>query len=235
MRRAEQNVSDSRNRQAERLINQAKKMQAEAEGAALQRNICLATSGYEHANNSLREALKLVEGPLRTPEASLEVTINREKERYENLETRAREAIETGKNASAALVFAQAQKQGRAAEEAWRKGQVALAQQLYRGATRLLLRAIDLALAGKKDQEFGRNETALLQELIQAAEQDCCWNAPVIWCAKRKPRSSASGRKRCVGVSSWRAILLTRRCAMPIAARTIRQIRNNVLTKPCKN
>lgn len=172
MRRAEQNVFGSKNRQAERLVNQAKKMQVEAERAALQRNICLATSGYEHANNSLREALKLVEGPLRTPEATLEVTINREKERYENLETRARDAIETSKNSSAALVFAQAQKQGRAAEEAWRKGEIALAQQLYRGATRLLLRAIDLALAGKNDQELGRNETALLQELIQAAEQE---------------------------------------------------------------
>jgi hypothetical protein len=103
MRRAEQTVLGSKNRQAERLINQAKTTQAEAERVALQRQSCRAINGYDRSINLLAEALKLVEGPSRTPETTLEVTINREKERYENLETRAREAIETGKNSSAAL------------------------------------------------------------------------------------------------------------------------------------
>jgi len=179
VRRAEQIVIGSGNRQAERRVHralqQARKIQIDAERAALTGNPCNllnAVNAYGRAINLLTEALRLVEGSRPTPEVTPETTITREKERFENIATRAREAVETNKSSAARAVFEQAQKQARAAEEAFRKGELVLAQQLYRGAARLLLRAIDLAMAGQKLQDYGRNEVALLQDLIQTAEQE---------------------------------------------------------------
>lgn len=170
VRRAEQIVIGGGNRQAERRVHQtlqqARKIQLDAERAALTRNLCkllTAVSAYGRAISLLRDA---------TPEATPETAITREKERFDNIATRAREAVETSKNSAARAVFEQAQKQARAAEEAFRKGELVLAQRLYRGAARLLLRAIDLAMTGQNLQDYGRNEVALLQDLIQTAEQE---------------------------------------------------------------
>ncbi|MDZ7291334.1 MAG: hypothetical protein ONB44_18130 [candidate division KSB1 bacterium] len=172
MRRAEQTVLGGGNREAERLLYEAKKNHAEAERAVVVQNLRRAAELYQIAISLVEKAISLVEGRRSTPEATPEAAISREKERYDNLETRAREAVETNKNSPAFLVFEQAQKQARAAREAFHKGQGALAQQLYRGATRLLLRAIDLAMAGQQVEEWGRNEAALLKDLIQSAEQE---------------------------------------------------------------
>jgi hypothetical protein len=177
--RAEQIVIGSGNRQAERRVHQAvqqaKKIQIDAERAALTLNLCNllnAVNAYGRAINLLKEALRFVEGSRPTPETTPETAVSREKERFDNLEARAREAMETGKNPAARPVWEQALKQARAADEAFRKGEIALAQQLYRGAARLLLRAIALAMAGQQARDYGRNEVALLQELIQTAEQE---------------------------------------------------------------
>jgi hypothetical protein len=172
MRRAEQTVIGSGNRQAERLVYQARRQQTDAEKAAAQRNPCVALVLYDRATKHLVEALGLVQGRRPDPEVTPESAITREKERYDNIATRVREAVETSRNSAARPVFEQAQKQARAAEEAFRKGELVLAQQLYRGAVRLLLRAIDLAMVGQKLQDYGRNEIALLQDLIQTAEQE---------------------------------------------------------------
>jgi hypothetical protein len=171
-RRAEQMVIASGNREAERLLRDAQKQKHEADRAMLAQNYAKAVAAYNLAKSLAERALKLVEGARPTPEVTPETTIAREKERFENIATRAREAVETGKNSAARAVFEQAQKQARAAENAFRKGELVLAQQLYRGAARLLLRAIDLAMTGQKLQDYGRNELALLRELIQAAEQE---------------------------------------------------------------
>jgi len=170
--RAEQTVIGSGNRQAERLVYQAKKFQGDADQAVLRRNFCYTLSAYNSAINLLMDALKAVEGRRPMPDATPEMVIAREKERFENLAKRAGEAVETSKNSAALSVLEQAQKQARAAEEAFRKGEIVVAQQLYGGATRLLLRAIDLAMVGQKDRDFGRNEIALLQGLVQTAAQE---------------------------------------------------------------
>lgn len=172
LRRAEQMVIASGNRDAERLLREAQKQKLEADRAMAAQNYAKAVASYNLAKSLAERALKLVEGTRRTPEVTPEATITREKERYENIATRAREAVETGKNPAARAVFEQAQKQARTAEDAFRKGELVLAQQLYRGAARLLLRAIDLAMARQKLQDYGRNEVALLQDLIQTAEQE---------------------------------------------------------------
>ncbi len=171
-RRAEQLVISSRHRDAERLLREAQKRKTEAERAVLAQNYFKAFASYNLAKSLIENALKFVEGVRATPDVTAETTIAREKERFDNLEMRAREAVDTSKNPAARPVWEQAQKQARAADEAFRKGELALAQQLYRGAARLLLRAIDLAMAGQQAREYGRNEVALLQELIQTAEQE---------------------------------------------------------------
>lgn len=172
LHRAEQMVIASGNRDAERLLREAQKRKREADQEIAAQNYAKAVASYNLAKSLAERALKLVEGARPTPEVTPETTITREKERYENIATRAREAVETSKSSAARAVFEQAQKQARAAEEAFRKGKLVLAQQLYRGAARLLLRAIDLAMTGRQLQDYGRNEVALLQDLIQTAEQE---------------------------------------------------------------
>lgn len=171
MRRAEQNVLGQNNREAQRLVYQARKTQLDAE-RVITRDPRRAFEFYQIAITLVEKALALVEGRKPSSDATLETTLNREKERYENLAKRAQEAINASQNTAAPLVFAQAQKQARTAEEAFRKGEIVIGQQLYRGATRLLLRVIHLAMLDRKGQDFGRNELALLQDLIQNAEQE---------------------------------------------------------------
>jgi hypothetical protein len=177
MRRAEQSIVGQGNREAQRLVYQARKAQLEAERAVLRQEPRRAYEQYQIAIALVEKALSLVEGRKLAPEAAPETALSREKERYENLAGRAREAVETGKNSAALLVLEQARKQALAAEEAFRRGELVLAQRLYRGATRLLLRAFNLAMAGQKGADWGRNEIALLQELIQTAEQEVNENA----------------------------------------------------------
>ncbi|GEM_PF-7122069 len=180
MPRAEQIVLSQTNREAQRLVYQARKTQLDAERAA-QRDPRRASELYQVAIALVEKAINLVQGRKPAPDTAPETVLNRERERYEQLEKRTREAIETtgaaSKNTAAQLVFEQAQKQARTAQESFRKGETALGQQLYRGATRLLLRAIDLSMAGRKGQDFGRHEVALLQDLIQTAEQESKENA----------------------------------------------------------
>lgn len=171
-RRAEQMVIASGNRDAERWLREAQKQKLEADRAMAAQNYGKAVASYNLAKSLAERALKLVEGARPTPEVTPETTITREKERYENIAARARETVETSKNSAARVVFEQAQKQARAAEKAFRQGEFVLAQRLYRGAARLLLRAIDLAMTGQQFQDYGRNEVALLQDLIQTAEQE---------------------------------------------------------------
>jgi len=173
MRRAEQVVLNSNHSEAKRLVFQARKTQLEAERAAM-RDPRRAVELYQVAIALVEKAINLVEG--RKP-SDTNPGINRERERYENLKKRALEAIDASKNNAAQLVFEQAEKQARTAEDSFRKGEVAVAQQLYNGATRLLLRAIDLAMVGRKGQDYGRNEVMLLQDLIQTAEQETRDNA----------------------------------------------------------
>jgi hypothetical protein len=176
MPRAEQIVLSQTNREAQRLVYQARKTQLDAERVA-QRDPRRASELYQVAIALVEKAINLVQGRKPAPDTAPETVLNRERERYEQLEKRTREAIETGKNTAAQLVFEQAQKQARTAQESFRKGEAALGQQLYRGATRLLLRAIDLSMAGRKGQDVGRHEVALLQDLIQSAERESKENA----------------------------------------------------------
>lgn len=173
MRRAEQVVLNSNHSEAKRLAFQARKTHLEAERAVM-RDPRRSVELYQIAIALIEKAISLVEG--RKP-SEVNSGISGERERYENLKKRAIEVIDAGKNNAAQLVFEQAEKQARTAEDSFRKGEPAVAQQLYNGATRLLLRAINLAMVDRQSPDFGRNEVALLQEMIQNAEQETRDNA----------------------------------------------------------
>jgi hypothetical protein len=167
MRRAEIEVIGSGNRQAEQLLQRAKKKQSDAE-------LALRAMAYLEAIQHLRLAIDLVDQSLKAVKGNRLNTASAEDERkqFENLAARAREAVEAGANASARAIYEQAMKQARTAEEALRNGNTAMALQLYYGATRLLLRAIDLAGPNPVTSTSRlESELALLQDLIHSAEK----------------------------------------------------------------
>jgi hypothetical protein len=168
MRRAEYAVIGSCNPEAERLLGEAKKNRAAAESVMNTQAPRRVFELYQISKTLTERALSLVEGR----GSNVATTVNRAKERFSHLDARAREAIETSKNPAALQVYQQAIKQARAAEEALQQCKLLIAQQLYFGATRLLLRAIDLALGGQNIPENARKEVALVQDLIEAADEE---------------------------------------------------------------
>ncbi len=170
MRRAEHEVIGSGNREAERLLQRAKRVQADAELALRALLARKAVEGFRLAISLAQNALALVKG--RQPHSGPEAVENA-RQQLEVLKTRAHEAVKTSQNANAKAIYNQAVNQALSAETSLRNGNPVMALQLYHGATRLLLRAIDLA-GGNTESALGQlqNEHALLQELIASAEKD---------------------------------------------------------------
>jgi tetratricopeptide (TPR) repeat protein len=170
MRRAEHEVIGSGNREAERLLQRAKRVQADAELALRALLARKAVEGFRLATSLAQNALELVKG--RQPHSGPEAVENA-RQQLEVLKTRAREAVETSQNANAKAIYNQAANQALSAETSLRNGNPAMALQLYQGATRLFLRAIDLA-GGNTESALGQlqNEHALLRELVASAESD---------------------------------------------------------------
>jgi len=169
MRRADNEVIGSGNREAEQLLQQAKKAQASAEQAMSAGQIRRAVDFFRLAISLAQKAIDLVRGAQHNtgPGAA-----DNERQQFENLAARAREAIETTQNAAARAIYDQAIKQGRNAELSMRNGKPAMAMQLYSGAMRLLLRAIDLAGAGAINSATRlESEVSLLEDLIGSAEK----------------------------------------------------------------
>jgi hypothetical protein len=169
MRRAESEVIGSGNREAEQLLQQAKKAQASAEESLNAGQFRRAVDFFRLAIGLAQKALELVKGGHHDtrPDAA-----ENERQQFENLAARAREAIETTHNAAARAIYEQAIKQARNAELAMRNGKPVMAMQLYAGAMRLLLRAIDLATAGTMTSRNRlESEMRLLEDLIDSAQK----------------------------------------------------------------
>lgn len=169
MRRAENEVIGSGHREAEQFLQQAKKAQAAAEEALRAMMYRKAIEYYRLALHLTKTALALVGGPRHSagPE-----TTSLAREQFENLAARARDAIETSRNPAAKSIYEQAIKQGRSAETAMRNGNPAMALQLYNGAMRLLLRAIDLANSSTMNTANRlESELSLLEDLIASVEK----------------------------------------------------------------
>lgn len=177
LRRAETEVLNSGNREAQRLLQEAKRNRDLGDQAA--RSQSLRAIEYYQIGIALAErSLKLVAG--RTSASnSLADLLERAKDYYLSLEAQAREGLSDCPNAIAQRLYQQAQRQIQSAQESFRRGEYALAQQFYNGATRLLLRAIDLCRPqgpsgpqAAHDVESLKHNLQALRESINTAEEE---------------------------------------------------------------
>ncbi len=168
LRRAETEVLNSGNREAQRLLQEAKKNRDLGDQAGRLQNL-KAVEYYQIAIALAERALKLAGGGASSSPAEL---LNRAREYYANLEAQARESLRNCPNPAAQRLYHQAQKQIQSAEESFRRGEFVLAQQFYNGATRLLLRAIDLCRPqGAQNAETLKKDLQVLRENINTAEE----------------------------------------------------------------
>lgn len=171
LRRAETEVLNSGNREAQRLLQEAKKNRDLGEQAGRAQNL-KAIEYYQISIALAERALKLAagRGPVSLAPAEM---LNRARDYYSNLEEQAAEGLRACASPLAQRLHHQAQKQIQSAEEAYGRGEVALAQQFYNGATRLLLRAIDLCRPqAAQDDETVKKGLLALRESINAAEEE---------------------------------------------------------------
>lgn len=169
MRRAESEVIGSGNREAERLVQEARRNQQLGERALLNRSI----RGVEHfrlAITLLERALKLVQGS--TGPSLPGERAERARQYLTELAQRAQEGLEQCRRPLARQVYEQALQQGRLAEEAFHRGEFLRAEKFFNGATRLLLRVIDLCPATGQalDAERLRRELQALRDALATAE-----------------------------------------------------------------
>lgn len=160
VRRAENEVIGSGNREAERLLQEAKKNLQHGDRAAQGRRL-EAVGHYRVARELLERALKLVQG------SSTCVAYLAE------LAAKAQESVERCNNPLAKNVYEQGLKQKRLAEEAFRRGDQALAENLCNGANRLLLRALALCPGQGQAQDEGqlKSELQALRDMLARAEE----------------------------------------------------------------
>jgi hypothetical protein len=169
MRQAEIEVIGSGNREAEQLLQQAKKSQASAEQAWNAGNSRRAVDFYRLATNFAQKALELVRANQHNTGGLS--TADNGRQQFENLAARAREAIEITQNGAARAIYDQAMKQAQTAELYVRSGRAGMAIRLYSGAIRLLLRAIDLAGGMTNASNRLESELTLLEDLVGSAEK----------------------------------------------------------------
>ena len=170
MRRAEHEVLGRGHHEAERLVQEAKKMQHQGDAAVNARSL-VAIERYRQAIALLEKSLRLAGPPgpaVDDPASFYEIA----KEQFAELQRQAREAMATCQDLAAQRIFQQGKKQALAAEDAYRRSDFRLAKQLFVGATRLVMRAMDLCRTHDHreinvEEELGR----LTQTIARLEEQ----------------------------------------------------------------
>ena len=175
MRIAENTVIGSGNREAERLVQEAKKRQRAGDEAYKRGEYAHAVELYWMAILNLERAIKLVQaGVSAVPGREVRpMDYNRLfRDRFETLATRVHEALQNARSPRARTIYQQAIRQARKAEEAHRAGKQRMAQHLLNGAYRLLLRALDLA-SGQSGLTAGylKNELRTLEMLLARIQE----------------------------------------------------------------
>lgn len=153
LRRADDVVLRSRNKEAQRILNEAKKNRAAGEEAVAALRIERATEHYRVGITLAERSIKLAQTLDR---------ILQEKRKFENLMARAREVVEHGSNDRARQIFHQALNLAHSAEEAFRNGNIELAKRFYNQSVLLLLRAMDLA-SGESGATVDQAEAGLFR------------------------------------------------------------------------
>jgi len=169
MRRAESEVIGSGNREAERLVQEARKNQQLGERALLARSV-RGVEQYRLAIALLERALRLVQGS--TVASPPGERAERARQYLTELAQRAQEGLQQCRRPMARQIYQQGLKQSRLAEEAFRRGEYLRAEKFFNGATRLFLRVIDLcpAAVAATDGERLRSELNKLRDALATAE-----------------------------------------------------------------
>lgn len=169
MRRAESEVIGSGNREAERLVQEARKNQQLGERALQDRSV-RGVEQYRLAIALLERALRLVHGSaVASPPGE---RAERARQYLAELAQRAQEGLQQCRRPMARQVYEQGLKQSRLADEAFRRGEYLRAEKFFNGATRLFLRVIDLCPAATAVSESDRlrRELNKLHEALATAE-----------------------------------------------------------------
>lgn len=164
LRKADDLVLKSRNKEAQRILDEAKKNRVAAENAVSAMQI-------ERAVEHYRVAIMLAERSLSLVSNSGNLNFDRildERRKFENLRERARDFVDSSGDNRARRIFQQAINMSRSAEEAYRKGNIELAKKFYNQSILLLLRSMDLA-SGETPGAENQAELALfrLRDLME--------------------------------------------------------------------
>ncbi len=172
LQRAETEVLGGDNREAIRLVREARKNKQLGEQAALRMQPLAAAQYFQAAIALLERALKL-SGGNSGGEGNPAELAQRARDYYLELNKQLEERLPQCENPAARRLPDQIKKQMLLAEEAARKGEHALAVRFINNAIRLLLRALDLcaANAGKQDAGALAAEFNTVRELLAAAEE----------------------------------------------------------------
>jgi len=166
IRRAEQLMPGSGEKQAERLLRQAKENVQTANRAARASNFRKAVEHFRVAKFLAERCLNLVD----RPEGNLQERLLTERRRFEELLQRAVQAASTCQNQNAGKLVLQARKQAHGIEQSLNRGDLRLALNLYYNTTRLLLRAIDICEGRESSsREQAIEEIELLNDMIDTA------------------------------------------------------------------
>jgi HEPN domain-containing protein len=168
IRRAEQTVAGRGSKEAERLIKSARENRNQGMMAFRDNNYRKSMEHYRVAKSLLEKALNIVQGP----RGDINEQIETEKNRFEELSTRAEKAASTCQQENARRLLQQARQQYQNTREAVNRGDFKFALSLYYNATRLLLRVIDIC-EGRyiSDRDQMTEELEMLGELLAAAQQ----------------------------------------------------------------
>lgn len=173
MRMAESTVLGSGNREAERLVQEAKKHQQAAARALKNGEYAQAVEAYWMAIQTLERAIKMVHSgmaPRSTRDTQPTDMPHTLWSRFEDLALRVHDTLQQSDNPQARTIYEQAIRQARKAEAAYRGGNQVLAENLLNGAYRLLLRALDMASSENRVSEtFLRQEMHTLELLLGRA------------------------------------------------------------------
>lgn len=166
IRRAEQIVPTSNNKEAERLLREAQKSHQSAANAIAAGNYRMAMEQFRLAKFYSERGLGMVEGSRGT----LQDLIQAEQERFEELFQRADEAVRNCNNQNATKLFLQAKKQHQGLRQGLLTDNPKLTLNQYNSTTRLLLRVIDICQGyAVSDREQAAEEFELLTELLETA------------------------------------------------------------------
>ncbi len=168
IRKAEQLSTGKNNKEAERLLQEAKQNRNRSVTVFQKRDNWKAMEHLRVAKFYAEKAIGLLQGP----KGDIREKLNDEKLRYEELLQRARETVSSCNKEQARKLLDQERAQFQNIRRALQNGNDQIALNLYYSNTRLLLRAIDLC----QGQEYSLREQAvedleLFGELLAAAQE----------------------------------------------------------------